>query len=148
MVGLIRYSINICWLLRSDPNSRSPPYLTPKFSLLWCLSIWGEFLQLHNLSILKCLDSVIGCPLFSFCSHSLGDLNVIEDPNFISPAWTSHQTQISMSLSLSYTSTWLLNRHSKLTLLKDFLVVQWLRICLLMQRIWVWSLVRKLRSCT
>ena len=40
--------------------------------------------------------------------------------DFISPAWTSHQTQICMSLSPSYTPTWLLNRHSKLTTLKDF----------------------------
>ena len=55
--------------------------------------------------------------------------------------------QIKTKMRSYYSPVWLENILFKIiTVVRTFLVVQWLKICLAIKGMWVWSLVRELRS--
>ena len=55
--------------------------------------------------------------------------------------------QIKTKMRLYYSPVWLENILLKIiAVVRTFLVVQWLKICLAIKGMWVWSLVRELRS--
>ena len=70
--------------------------------------------------------------------------NRVHIVSFVSPFF--EKKKMLYFLSIKCSPSWAINPIIKIIIVEISVVVQWLRLCLPMQGVWVWSLVGKLRS--